>query len=220
MSARRAGLIAARELRAAAWPPLAVAAALGAAIVALDGSATTHLRLAAVGLCGGFAFALHDCAREPLAACPTAPARRLLARLAPAAALVAAVWTALLWRAGGAPGAALTLELAAMLALTLAATAVAARAGVADAAAAGATALPVALAAAWVALPAGMTLFVPAPDDPRWGASHVRWALVLAAAAAIAAWAGRDPARRPAPTGLANRRRGAAARHQRQGGTS
>jgi hypothetical protein len=92
--------------------------------------------------------------------------------------------------------AALTLELAAILAATLAIAAVAAplvpdgRAGVAAV-----PTLLVVLATAALALPDRWTLFAGGPHDPRWVSSHQRWGAVLVLALLAFLYASLDPGR-------------------------
>jgi hypothetical protein len=193
---RQALLLAVPALRTTAWPPLLPAGAVGFLALALDGGVVTRLRLAAVALCAGAAFALDDAAAGTTAAAPTPRALGRAVRLALVLPLAGAVWAAQLAVAGEAPAAALTLELAAMLAVTLAVAAAAAervpdgRGGVAAV-----PALLGGLALAALLLPDRLTLHAGGPADPRWDGSHLRWAGVLALALAALAYASGDPAR-------------------------
>lgn len=195
--ARHVARLAAATLRAISWLPLLAAGALGLVLLLLGEPTITRLRLVAVALCAGTAFALDDPAAETLASSPTTLLVRRLVRVALVLPVVAALW-ALLVAAGGQPAdAALALELAALLAVALTATAVAARfAPDGRGALAAAPALLVLLAAAAIALPDRWTLLAWGPADPHWAGAHGRWALVLVLALLALLQVSRDPARR------------------------
>ncbi|MBW3652254.1 MAG: ABC transporter [Actinobacteria bacterium] len=201
--ARQARLLARPTARLASWSALPAAAVVAIAMLELDGPRVVELRLAAVALCIGAAFVLDDPAAQSLAASPTPLLFRRLLRIALLLPLVGALWAVVLWRAGETLATALTLELATMLVVTLAVAALAAplvadcRGGLAAA-----PALLVLLAAALLVLPARWTLFAAGPGDPGWEASHIRWALLLATAAAAFLIASRDPAASLARSGL------------------
>ncbi|WP_328495045.1 ABC transporter [Streptomyces sp. NBC_00414] len=156
------------------------------------------LRTTALVLALGLAFLLDDPARHITS---TVPARRPL-RVALRVALVAP-WAALCWTAAvllvpeeaRPPVGALTLEAAATAALALAAAALTVRrTQVTEPGTAVSAWLLATAATAFLLLPTRWTLFV-TPDDPHWSASHDRWALLLAVAAAAGARACAEPLR-------------------------
>ena len=194
--ARQALLLAAPSLRATPWLPLLPAGALALAVLRFDGPVLLELRLAAIALCVGAAFVLDDPASETLATSPAPLLFRRLVRIGLVLPLVALLWALTLRYAGTGFDAALTLELAAMLAVTLAAAAFATpRLADGRGGPAAAPALLVFLGACTFALPDAWTLFAEGPNDPRWAGSHVRWAVVLVAAVAGLLYASLDPAR-------------------------
>lgn len=215
--ARQARLLARPTARLASWRALPAAGAVALAMLQLGGPPVIELRMSAVALCIGAAFVLDDPAAQSLAASPTPLLFRRLLRTALLLPLVAGLWAIVLWCAGESFTTALTLELLTMLVVTLAAAALAAplvpdgRGGLAAA-----PVLLIVLAAALLMLPPAWTLFALDPADPAWQASHLRWTLLLAAAAAIFLAASRDPAnprtwpaRLPRFTRRAGRRRAA-----------
>lgn len=195
---RHARLLVGPTVRLASWRALPAAGALAVAMVHFSSAPPVlELRLAAIALCVAAAFVLDDPAAQTLAASPTPLLFRRLLRTTLLLALLAALWMIVLWSAGEHVMTALTLELATMLVVTLAAAVVATprisdgRGGVAAA-----PALLIILTAALLLLPTAWTLFARDPADPAWQASHVRWALLLAIAAAAFLAASRDPAKR------------------------
>ena len=194
--ARQAVVLVMPSLRAMAWLPLLPAGALALAVLSFDGPVLLQLRLAALALCVGAAFVLDDPAAETLATSPSSLPFRRLVRVALVLPLVAALWALVLWYAGTGFDAALTLELAAMLAVTLAAAAFAIpRLADGRGGAAAAPSLLVLMGASTFALPDAWTLFAQGPSDPRWAGSHARWTVVLLAAVAGLVYASLDPAR-------------------------
>lgn len=202
--------------RGMAWVPLlgATAASVGLLCVLLypnGGSTATSLaslRLAALLLSAGAAFALDDPAASTLAPSPTSPLARQALRLGVLLATLAALWTALVVvasvLAGVAPSAlpvgAVTLEASAMLAFALAVTAAAHRTTDGRGGVAGSSALLLAMLAALIGQqrwPRHLTLFPFDASDPAWALAHVRWAGVLVVAVVVLAAASSDPARRP-----------------------
>lgn len=168
------------------------------------------VRVAAVALSLGAAFALDDPARETTAGAPASvPFQRAL-RVAVFLPVLAMLWWLVLTYAGagplraatgGAPPgavelpvAALSLEFMGMVAVTWAAAAVAA-AHVPDGLG-GIAAGPILFGF----LAAGsfihkLALFAGEPGNAAWATSHQRWGWVLAAAVAVLILASRDPAR-------------------------
>lgn len=171
------------------------------------------LRLAMVPLAMGTAFVLDDPV-DPWLATPVPLAARRWVRLVLTAAAVALSWVGVRWVADvavglpdGLPTAAMTGELAVLIAIALASAAVAGR-RLADRAG-GIVAAPVVLLVAGIqfVLPPRWALFVayhqpPQPgEDPTvewlaWVAGHQRWALVAAAAVVVLAVGSSDPSRR------------------------
>ena len=133
----------------------------------------------------------------------------------------AAWWIGVMWRVRAVhpglplPIAALTLEVAALLAVTVALAAAGSR--LAPERRGGVVAAPalLALASAAFLLPARVALYAQ-PGSASWDGAHRRWALLLGLALAAFAAASRDPAHRRLPShlrGLRRRRpRGRAAR--------
>lgn len=205
--ARQARLLVRSLLRTVPLVPLAAAAACGALALSLEGDVVFLLRLAAVALCTGAAFALDDPAAVTTASTPTPLLFRRLLRVALMAPLVVAIWALLLAYAGESVRTALTLELAAMLAVTLAVAALATphmadgRGGLAAG-----PALLALMAVAALAVPGRWTLLAKA-GDPRWAASHVRWGFVLALAVGAVVYASLDPGRHRRVRRLLDRRR-------------
>ena len=212
-------------VRSLRWRPLVGAAVAAAVVVWLlspdDGDPAGllgALRLGGFLLAAGAAFFLDDDAAETLACSPTSLRARRTLRLAVLGAVFAVLWALLVgmaWAlahagAGGVPIAALTLEVAGMLALSLAVAAVGARwAPDGRGGVAGGPALTLAMLAAYLGQmrwPRYVTLFPLAPGDPTWTTAHVRWAVLLAAAVTVVAITCADPARRPSLHQLRRRR--------------
>ena len=200
--------------RSVRWGPLLGAGLAGGALVGLmspdhpDASAgLAVLRLAAVLLAAGAAFALDDRAADTRAPSPTPLRARRALRLAVVVVAGAGLWavvtaTAAVVAPAGQeplPVAGATLEAAAMLAFTLAAAVVAGRwaphglGGVA-----GGPTLTFAVLALYLAQmrwPRHLTFFALGPGDPAWGPAQLRWSAVLALALGILALESLDPAR-------------------------
>ncbi|MET9777348.1 ABC transporter [Streptomyces sp. NPDC006367] len=197
---------------------LAAAGALGlllASVPRLTGAEPTPWQtltlLRGIALTGalGLAFLLDDRARHLTTPVPARRPLRQALRVALVAPFAALWWAAvlLLVPAGLRPPAGdMTLEAAVIGVLALAGAAGTVRLteeprpGPAVAAA-----LLVAAVLAPLLLPEDWALFV-VPDDPRWAAAHDRWAVLLAAAAALWAASG------PEPVGRRGRVRAAGAR--------
>lgn len=194
---RHAALLVRPTLRSASWTPLAAGGALALAFLALTDPGLAQLRLAAIALCVGAAFALDDAAATTVASAPTPLWARHALRLGLALVPLALLWALVWWLADEASWA-VSLELGAMLALTMAAAALAAqirgdgRGGVAAG-----PALLALLSGGYLLLPAHLGLFPAGPEDPFWASAHERWALVLVAGLLGLLTAGRDPAVAP-----------------------
>jgi hypothetical protein len=213
MTARTGYALLRPTARAMRWGPLAAAAGLGLAIVAVPAilsvrPAAAHLamllRLAAA--CGalGTAFLLDDPATRTTPTVPTSRLVRHLVRAGIALPVIAAWWVAALAVArtgvepevsAGLPGAAITLEAAALVVVALALAAAGLRL-TADGAVGplAAPALLLFLAIVWF-LPHRVALILN-PTDPQWTSAHRRWAVLLVAAAIGFIWASREPSPR------------------------
>jgi hypothetical protein len=195
--------------RAMPWAAFLAAAGVGLAIVGVPAAFPVTLTaedlvnlLRAAAVCGalGVAFLLDDPATRTIATVPTARSVRYAARAAVLLPAVAAWWVLVLAvTVSGAeegigatlPLGGVTVEAAALGAVAVAVSAIRLRGG-ADAG--GVVAAPVVLALVVTAtrLPPELAFFVP-PGDGRWNATHDRWAVLLAAAAAVSVWAGTEP---------------------------
>jgi hypothetical protein len=191
------------------WGPLAAAAGLGLAIVAVPAILSlrptaahlaTLLRLAAA--CGalGTAFLLDDPATRSTPTVPTSRLVRHLVRAGIALPVIGAWWVVALTVVrtavkpevvAGLPRAAITLEAAALVLVALALAAAGLRL-TADGAVGtfAAPALLFFLAIAWF-LPHRMALILN-PTDPQWTSAHRRWTVLLVAAAIGFVWASRE----------------------------
>lgn len=191
---RRTALLVRPTLRSAPWAPLAGGGALALALLGLGDRGLGELRLAAIAICVGAAFALDDAAATTIASVPTPLLARRGLRVGLALVPLAVLWALVGWLSDAGSWA-VSLELAAILALTLAAAAIAAqirgdgRGGVAAG-----PALVGLLASAYLLLPARWGLFPGGPEDPLWAPAHQRWVFVLIAGALGVLWASRDPA--------------------------
>jgi fluoroquinolone transport system permease protein len=186
--------------RTLAWAPLAGGALVALALLAVlrvrDAGPNTMvgaLRLGAVLVAAGAAFALDDPAASTLASSPTPLRTRRSLRLLPGVAVCAGVWASLLALAGEevTPFAgALTVEAIGMLGLTWAAAAVA------TGSAGGPALLFVLLAAGMVdaVSPQWKTHLLVPPGDPAWATAHWRWLALAITGALVIAWTTRDPA--------------------------
>lgn len=185
--------------RVARWLPMVPTALLAAGLLVWvdyrDGSGLLWpLRGCAALLALGAAYTLDDSAAAVTAAAPTSLAVRRGTRLAVVVGAVGIAWAALASYAAVLSGdplplAALTLELAALLALVLA-----------FAAAVGGTAAGPAVVGVLVLstrLPQRWSLLDGVPGDVSWSAAHRRWVVLLVAAVAVLLVATRDPAARP-----------------------
>ena len=206
--------------RAVNWLPLALGASLGLAVVLVPEALTTKLtdahlveliRVAAACTALGAAFLLDDPATRSTPTVPTSRLARNLVRAAVAAPAIALWWGAALTLARAMahrphethlPAAALTVEVAALIAAALALAATAQRHTTdGNAGVIAAPAVLVLAAAIWF-LPRRVALAT-APGDPHWTVSHYRWAGLLAAGVVAFVWAGHERTRRPAAVGRA-----------------
>ncbi|MFK0116740.1 ABC transporter [Streptomyces sp. NPDC090994] len=195
--------------RTVPWWALGAAGVVGLLLVAVarwtgGGEPSPHAALLALrgaALAGGLGLAslLDDPARHTTAAVPVPrPARQAL-RAALVAPLVALWWTAVLFLVPAEvrpPAGGITLEAGAVALLALAAAAAVVR--LTDRTRPGravATALLVAAVVSPLFVPDSWAVFVQS-GDPRWAESHDRWAVALAAAAAVWAASAREPVRR------------------------
>jgi hypothetical protein len=188
------------------WAPPLAAAGFGLALVAVPSvmavvlsveDLTALLRIAAIAGALGAAFLLDDPATGSTAVAPTSRLVRHLARVGIAVPVFGLWWGSVIavTHAGAEDGvrntlplSGLTVEAAAILALAVALAAVAVRRSPdGTGAVVAAPGLLVVLAVLRL-LPERVTLFV-VPDDPRWVASHDRWAMLLAVAFVGAVWA-------------------------------
>ena len=171
---------------------------------ALDDPGSALLLVRAIGVMAvlGAAFVLDDEAAATLESSPSTVAWRRSLRFLTAAILVAVPWAVAWWRVDAhgtsAPWAGLTIELAALLALALATAAGVTRwAGTTDP---GVATTPVVFGVVLGAFQLPPRLALYGAPGPGWDAAHLRWWVLLAAAALVLLWCGRDPAAgRPAP---------------------
>ena len=169
---------------------------------------TTNLRLLGLVLALGSGFVLDDAAASTLQASPYGLARRVWLRIGCAVAVIAPLWAVLLARLlPSAPttgrltlGFGLTVELAAALAFVWAVAAWARRRGIDDP---GVITAPALLALLFLAVALQRAPMLVGPG-PQWTAAHLRWAVVLAGAAALLGAATRDPAARRVGSGHQN----------------
>lgn len=200
--------------RAMGWVPFLAAGGFGLAIVAVP--AATSVRLSAedlvtclriVALTGalGAAFLLDDPAAPTVAVVPTSRLTRYALRVGIALPVWGLWWAATLWvTASGAedgigttlPLRGLSVEAGAIFAIGLAVAGLALRRRTDSIGGVFAAPTLLIVVAALSFLPARVALFV-VPGDPRWPASHDRWAALLAVAAVVSFWSGREPATRP-----------------------
>ena len=177
-------LLALSSLRAAGWPALVGVAAAAAGLLLLPGSGDLLLVLAAGIVAVGVPFVIEDEAEVTLASAPTSLLVRRLIRLGVSIALVAAIWSLLLWQSAGG----WRVPTLALAALAMLAAAAAARYG----AVAGALVPPTLLVVALM-LPRRLDLL-----DGSRGAT-ARWLVLLATGLAAYCAASRDPAHRWRP---------------------
>jgi hypothetical protein len=192
--------------RTIAWPALLAGAfaCVTAAVAAtlLSGAAVRGYwpGFGGLALCASMAFVLDDPAAVAAGATPTSLVRRRLLRIALALPLPAAAWAASLWVATAADGAAfgagtraaLSVQVAAVLALTLAASALALRRFPDERRGVAGAAVPLLVVGAASLLPERLALVV-GSGDPRWEAAQHRWWGLLVVGILAFAWASRDP---------------------------
>lgn len=204
--ARQVILLARPTARAMSWSPLLWAAVLAIAYVVKE---ATHgyvdyrmlvLRVGALLICMGAAFALDDPTEDTLGHVPAPLLLRRGLRLVLLLPFVAVVWMALLQlvgevsrRDGGPlPVGDVTLEAAALLLLSLSAACLGAR--FTSDRVGGIAAAPIVLTLVAVALflPYNYRLIVPT-SDPRWADAHEAWRVVLAGSAIAFLYLNRSP---------------------------
>lgn len=194
--------------RAISWGPLAGGSVIALAVVASlrvrDAGAASligGLRIGAVLLAAGAAFALDDPAATTLASSPTPLSTRRSLRLALSLSACFATWIVMLRIAGDPshPAAAgLSLEAAGMVAVALAAASVAAPSmpnglgGLAG----GPTLVCFLLAAIIVQQYWPRWALLTLPGTPAWMSAHLRWLVLAGASSILVALAALDPARR------------------------
>ncbi len=213
MRSHQVALLVIPSARAMRLAPIAGGAIAGLAVLALVrlnpelglAGLVAALRLSAVALALGAAFALDDPTEDTISPTPTPLLLRRAPRVTLVAAAVAASWSVVCWYAASTPGVEevlpvrdLTIELASLTAVALAAAAIATIA-VADRTG-GIIAAPTLLLLTVVAalLPTmriEVSLF-PQPLDPGWATAHRQWLAVLAVAFATLIVASRGPGRR------------------------
>ena len=205
MRTRQLGQLAPALLRSVRWQPTVAAAAIATVVLAvrrdhLDHSAQAILvlRVVALLLAVGLAFALDDRSRRTVQSVPSPAWWRASGQVSVALVPALAVWFAALgWvstRAFDLPVLGLSLEAAALAAVGLALAAGLVRwREVLDP---GAVAGPALLVSGLMItqLPERVAMVV--GPGPTWTAAHVRWAALLAAAVAVLLLAVRDPAAR------------------------
>lgn len=222
---RCAALIVRPTARVLNWPALLAGAAIAFVVAALatrdrflDLAGAVHvLRLAAIPLVVGVAFALDDPTEATMAGLPTPLALRRVVRLALVLPAVALSWFGLLLYVSRAPVLvesagemdvltdllpvwALTLEAAAMVAVALAVAALSARYSTDGTGGVVAAPTLLGMMAAALFLPARWQLWAAVSDgEVLWRQAHQHWAILLVAATALLAHASRDPWRAALP---------------------
>ena len=208
-SRRRVALTAGIPItRAISWGPLAGGSVIALAVVGflrVRDAGTVGLigglRVGAVLLASGAAFALDDPAATTLASSPTPLSARRSLRLALALAAFFAAWTTMLRVAGGptrAAAAGLSLEAAGMLAVALAAASVAAPwvANGLGGLAGGPTLVSFLLAAIVVQQHWPQWALLAFPGTAAWETAQLRWLVLAGAGSTLVGLAALDPARR------------------------
>jgi fluoroquinolone transport system permease protein len=203
MRTRQLRQLAPALLRSVRWQPTVAAAGIAAVVLAarrdhLDHSAQAILvlRVVALLLAAGLAFALDDRSRRTVQSVPSPAWWRAAGQVSVALGPAVAFWCAAIgWvstRTGDLPVLGLSLEAAALAAagLALAAGLVRWR----DVGDPGAVAGPALLVSGLMTaqLPERVALLV--GPGPSWIAAHLRWSALLTAAAAVMVLAVRDPA--------------------------
>jgi hypothetical protein len=192
-------------LRSVRWQPTVAAAGIAAVILGVrrdhlghPAQAITVLRVVALLLAVGLAFALDDRSRRTVQSVPSPAWWRAAGQASVALVPAVAAWVAALgWvstRSGDLPVLSLSLEAAALVAVGLAlAAGLVRRRDLVDP---GTVAGPVLLVSGLIIaeLPERFALMV--GPGPGWTAAHLRWSALLAAAVAITLLAVRDPAAR------------------------
>ncbi len=192
--------------RAMSWNPLLWAAVLAMAYVLKE---ATHgyvdyrilvLRVSALLICMGAAFALDDPTEDTLGHVPAPLVMRRVLRVALLIPFVAVVWMALVQivgevsvRDGGPlPVGDVTLEAATLLLISLSAACLSARLTSDRLGGIAAAPIVLALVAAALFLPYNYRLIV-SLSDPRWADAHQTWRVVLAGAAIAFLYLNRSP---------------------------
>ena len=195
-STGRGGAVVRASVRAVPARGVALHVAAAVALVAStwtglddDGTAVMVLRGVAVLLAAALALAVDEPAAALLDATPTPMVERLTARLALCAVLVAPTWAAAVavtsLRGADVPLAAMTLELAGLVAVGLAVPLALRRwwRVTEPAVVVGPLLLGLLLGAAH--LPRRVALLPASPLDPSWTTAHLRWSVLLVAALAL-----------------------------------
>ncbi len=191
--------------------PLVVSALTVAGVLALHRAGgpageITPLRVVGLILALGSGFALDDTAAQTLQSSPYPLVRRLWLRIGCAAVVVVPLWTIALWQLlPAATGSAhrvslsvgLTVELLAALAVVWATAAWGRRRGLDEP---GIATAPVLLGLLFLGAMHPRARLLVGPG-PQWSAAHMRWATVLACAAALLAVAMRESRRWPSGAG-------------------
>jgi hypothetical protein len=205
MRTRQLGQLAPALLRSVRWQPTVAAAAIATMVLAVrrdhlgqSAQAVLVLRVVALLLAVGMAFALDDRSRRTVQSVPSPAWWRAAGQASVALVPAVVAWVAAVgWvstRTGDLPVLGLSLEAAALVAVGLALAAGLVRWR--DVLDPGTVAGPVLVVSALMIeqLPERFALVVgPGPD---WTAAHLRWAALMAAAAAVTLLAVRDPAAR------------------------
>jgi fluoroquinolone transport system permease protein len=205
MRTRQLPQLAPALLRSVRWQPTVAAAGIVAVILGVRRDHLGHpaqamlvLRVVALLLAVGLAFALDDRSRRTVQSVPSPAWWRAAGQVSVALVPALAAWIAALgWvstRAGDLPVLALSLEAA-----TLAAVGLALAAGLVrwrEVLDPGAVAGPVLLVSGLMVTQLPVRVAVVVGPGPSWTAAHLRWSAVLAAAVAVVLLALRDPAAR------------------------
>ncbi|MDQ4064584.1 MAG: hypothetical protein M3161_00880, partial [Actinomycetota bacterium] len=202
---RQTILLARPTARAMAWKPMLWAGALAVAYVLKEAPnayveyRVLVLRVAALLVCIGAAFALDDATEDTLSHVPTPLLLRRLLRVALLLPLVGATWFLVVGFAGDVPQREggplpigdLTLEAATLLAIALVAACIGARLTSDRLGGIAAAPILLALVALTMFLPADYRLIV-STGDPRWDDVHETWRWILIVAGAAFVWLNRS----------------------------
>jgi hypothetical protein len=205
MRTRQLGQLAPALLRSVRWQPTVAGAGIAAVVMGVrrdhlgnPAQSITVLRVVALLLAVGVAFALDDRSRRTVQSVPSPAWWRAAGQASVAMVPAVAAWVAAVgWistRTGDLPVLTLSLEAAALVAVGLAMAAGLVRWR--DLVDPGTVAGPVLLVSGPMIaqLPDGVALMV--GPGPGWTAAHLRWSALLAAAVTVVLLAVRDPAAR------------------------